>query len=107
MIPATRDAASPCSPSVTWLYTSSVMAIAAWPSRSCTTFGCSPAESASVAQVWRLHAPGGRPHTNPWQVLTRVAEHKSTTARKLYEGAKLRGTELARNPLAGSSIAAR
>src|SRR3990172_5101107 len=37
----------------TWLYVSSVRPTVAWPSRSETTLGCTPARSMSVAAVWR------------------------------------------------------
>jgi hypothetical protein len=53
-----------------------------------------------VAQVWRLRAPSRKPHKDPWDELTRVAEHKGTTPAELYEEAKLSPSDLARDPLA-------
>ena len=47
------SAAPCCIDGRTWLYTSSVILIDAWPNRSLTTFGFTPAMSSSVAQVWR------------------------------------------------------
>ena len=50
---ATGSAASRPSAGVTWEYRSNVMPTLAWPSRSDTTFGCTPAFNASVAYMWR------------------------------------------------------
>ena len=50
---ATFSAASCCRPFTTCEYVSSVMLMLEWPSRSWTTFGCTPAASASVADVCR------------------------------------------------------
>jgi hypothetical protein len=57
----------------------------------------------NVAQVWRLRAPPRKPHRDPWDELTRVADHQDTNPASLYAGAKLTKRELARDPLADSS----
>jgi hypothetical protein len=42
---SSRSVARSCIPGTTWEYVSSVNWMLEWPSRSCTTFGCSPANT--------------------------------------------------------------
>lgn len=49
-------------------------------------------------QVWRLRV-GRRPHDDPWDLLSKLAERARTTARALYETHKLSQPDLSRDPL--------
>lgn len=52
-----------------------------------------------AAQVWVLRS-GNKPHDDPWDWMTRLAERRGTTANALYAEEKLAPDELARDPLA-------
>jgi hypothetical protein len=52
-----------------------------------------------LAQMWVLRS-GNRPHDDPWDWMTKLAERRGTTAAALYGQEKLDAAELARNPLA-------
>lgn len=52
------------------------------------------------AQVWVLRSRN-RPHEDPWDWLSRIADRHDTTATALYEESKLTNAELGRNPLTG------
>ncbi|MBA3420891.1 MAG: hypothetical protein H0U12_03195 [Thermoleophilaceae bacterium] len=50
-------------------------------------------------QIWRLRAPRGQRHIEPWAELERVADHQNDDARSLYTRGKLSTADLARDPL--------
>ncbi|HJU35884.1 MAG TPA: hypothetical protein VJ716_00510 [Gaiellaceae bacterium] len=50
-------------------------------------------------QVWVLRA-ANRPHDDPWDWLSKVAQRRGTTATILYDEEKLSDAELAHDPLA-------
>jgi hypothetical protein len=52
-----------------------------------------------IPQLWILRAVS-KPHTEPWDQLMKVAEHRDEDHQTLFNEAKLSPTELARNPLA-------
>lgn len=52
-----------------------------------------------AAQVWVLRS-GNKPHEDPWDWMTRLAERRGTTAAALYDQEKLSADELASDPLA-------
>lgn len=51
-----------------------------------------------VPQLWVLRAVA-KQHTEPWDQLKRVAEHRSESNRRLFEDNKLSPSDLARDPL--------
>lgn len=53
---------------------------------------------ADTAQVWRLRT-STRPAEKPWDFLTRVAERRGSTARKLDASERLTDDQLARSRL--------
>jgi hypothetical protein len=50
------------------------------------------------AQVWVLRA-ANKPHTDPWDWMSKVAERRDTTTNALYADEKLSDEELQENPL--------
>lgn len=52
-----------------------------------------------AAQLWVLRATS-KPPENPWKRMSRIAEHRNTTALEIYADFKLSAADLARNPLA-------
>lgn len=50
-------------------------------------------------QLWVLRA-ANRPHDDPWDWLSKVAQRRDTTATALYDEEKLTDAELAQDPLA-------
>lgn len=51
-----------------------------------------------LPQVWVLRA-ANRPHEDPWDWLSKVAQRRGTTATALYDEEKLTDVELSQNPL--------
>lgn len=60
--------------------------------------GISQRTTPDEPQVWRLNA-ANRAHDEPWDLLTRFAEHNGRKANDVWAEVKLTAAELARDPL--------